>query len=388
MSTGDEGAAHHWPALDGVRGVAVLLVLAGHADLVAGDTFHFEAFRGGHLGVDIFFVLSGCLITLLLLDEHRDSSRINIRHFYARRALRLLPALFAAIVLVGLLTAIVSDAAGGKSFPATVALVAGYVANWAHAHDRSYLGWLGHAWTLSIEEQFYLLWPLVLSVLLRRRVPTARLLTGIVAVIVACMAYRVVGVGTGWFPNIEFQTPARADSLLVGCATAILIRRQRDHPFVRWTTSAPAGIAACLAIGAFVFASQYTRSTADMLVNGGYTLLALAVAVLLAHCILDPRPVGAVRRVLSSKPLREVGRVSYGVYLYHFPIFFAVHDTRLQRNHAVEVAVALALTALAAAASFVLVERPMLRLKRRFERPVDRATSATDDLPVTGKTYA
>jgi peptidoglycan/LPS O-acetylase OafA/YrhL len=379
---------NRWPALDGVRGVAVLLVLAGHADLVAGDRFQFEAFRGGHLGVDIFFVLSGCLITLLLLDEHGESGHIRISHFYARRALRLLPALVCAIVLVGVLTATVTHAAGGRSFPVTVALVIGYVANWAQAHDLGYLGWLGHAWTLSIEEQFYLLWPLVLSLLLRRRVRTPQLLLGLSAAIIGCMVYRILGVGLSRFPNIEFQTPARADALLVGCAAGILLTRRSAHPLVRWTASAPAGIAACVAIGGIVWMSQLTRRTATLLIDGGYTVLALAVAVLLAHCVLEPGPVGIVRRALSTRPLREIGRVSYGVYLYHFPIFLAVHESRLSRNHAVEIVASLALTASAAAASFIVLERPMLRLKRRFERPGERLTDAQATLAVTGKTVA
>ena len=134
--------------------------------------------------------------------------------------------------------------------------------------------------------------------------------------------------------------------------------------------------------------SQHDRGTTELLLDGGYTFLALIVAVLLAHCILEPGPIGPIRKLLSTGALRLVGRVSYGLYLYHFPIFFAVHETRLSRNHALEVIASLTLTAVAATLSFVFIERPMLRLKRRFERPGDRVTTASADEPVTGKPYA
>ncbi|MFW9929612.1 MAG: acyltransferase family protein, partial [Candidatus Thorarchaeota archaeon] len=148
------------PQLDGMRGIAVLAVIAFHA----GISF----MPGGFIGVDIFFVLSGFLITSLLIREYDKYKDINFKHFYIRRALRLLPALILLLILFSVLSVFFLQWTQAKSNLEDALIVLFYVANWARAFHIHGAGWLGHAWSLSIEEQFYILWPITLIFLLKR----------------------------------------------------------------------------------------------------------------------------------------------------------------------------------------------------------------------------
>ena len=348
----------HLPALDGVRGLAAIAVVWYHIDLIVG----YRRFEGGFLGVDVFFVLSGCLITMLLVGEHDRFDGITLRAFYARRGLRLLPALAVVTVLVLALGVWRSEAVG-TSPVRTVAAVALYVANWALAVDPGSLGWLGHAWSLSIEEQYYLLWPPVLALLLRRGARPARVVTGLAVVAVAAAAYRYLGTRAGWGVGIYWHTPARADAVVLGSAVGIVLARNRE--WLAWATRPVVGVVAALGVAA-TFA--YTGADSGWLPRGGSSAVALAAALLVAYAA-QPASTGPVRRLLELAPLRLAGRTSYGLYLYHLPIVFAVHRVRWHGGHHHRQAfVAVVLTVLATWLSFVAVERPALRLKRRFER--------------------
>ena len=208
----------NWPALDGVRAIAILSVMDVH--------LYAWAPRSGFYGLTIFFVLSGFLITSLLLDERTTFGRIDLRRFYARRALRLLPALVAlcaVFLLVSLLSG--TPAPEMRHNLLEVAAVLGYVTNILGAFDVFQLRHLGHLWSLAIEEQFYFLWPIALFFALRRRATAAQLFWVVVAAATASTIARVAL----WLQHrpdklrVAFGPDTRASELLVGCAAAILV---------------------------------------------------------------------------------------------------------------------------------------------------------------------
>ncbi len=217
------------PALDGLRAVAVIAVLLFHGG-VAGA-------RGGFLGVDVFFVLSGYLITMLLLREQQATGRIALGAFWARRARRLLPALFFVLAAVAVYAAFLVEPQARLSLRLDGLATLGYVGNWRQlGAEGGYFAQgatpspLRHTWSLSIEEQFYLVWPLVVVALLRgRRLTRSRVRRVLVVAAVAALASAVlmsVLLG-GDVSRVYYGTDTRAQSVLVGCALAALLRLRR-----------------------------------------------------------------------------------------------------------------------------------------------------------------
>jgi peptidoglycan/LPS O-acetylase OafA/YrhL len=330
------------PQLDGVRALAVLAVVGVHADL--------PFTLGGGVGVDIFFVLSGFLITTILVREVNGSGRIRLGAFYARRALRLFPAL----ILVAAVTAIVwaafpwapmrSDTLWG-----TLAAVT-YTSSWVRAFDLSGLAYMGHAWSLSVEEHFYLVWPLLLLLFARTRRFRGLVLT----VTAAAITYRVLAdTLLDWSAERIYNGPdTRAEQLLIGCSLAVLL--YRSH---RRVGLGPALIAAGLLTAAVLVPIELT------LIPGGSTVAGVAAAVLIAHMVTDER--SWLVRLLATPPLVWVGERSYGIYLWHRPIFGLLFGAGLAAP--VMAGLGLALTLIIPALSYRFVEQPFLRMKRRYE---------------------
>ncbi|HYY43243.1 MAG TPA: acyltransferase, partial [Pyrinomonadaceae bacterium] len=301
----------HRPELDGLRGISILLILYYHFKLS-------QQLPGGFLGVDIFFVLSGFLITSLLVEEWTGTGRISLRQFYARRALRLLPALG---VLLGAMCAIaalfLSRQRAVDVYIASL-LTLFYVTNWAAALQlvRS-LGPLGITWSLAIEEQFYLLWPPLLAVMLRlgwTRRSILLVLTGLVLLVVG---YRALLWGRGVnFGRLYYSSHTRADSLLLGCIAGLLVAWDlvgRGARMACWLKTL-----ALVAVLLLVVLVNVIDSTAPFLYCGGFALVALAVAVLLLALTLAPPKLLLVP--LRFAPLTWVGRISYALYLWHWPV--------------------------------------------------------------------
>jgi len=333
-------------------------------------SYHVGLIRGGFLGVDIFFVLSGFLITTLLMGEWARTGRISLGNFYARRALRLLPALVALIVVCDVAVMLIArlywpEVFGpvvlGMAYASVAALL--YMANWVVASVQT-LWILGHTWSLSIAEQFYLVWPLCLLALLRWARRRGAMLTLLLLGISASLVLKVALVRAhSSILRIFFGVDTRFDELLIGCVVGA---------FVSWgllpgsrRSSGPLGAAAVT--GAALLALLLWRAgwREPVMLGGGMTAAA-AAGVLIAEII--SRPSGWLASALGRQPLVGIGRIFYGLYLWHFPIVYgcsalAVDGTPPDFPRA---ALAVGLSFLAAAASFRWIERPMLKIKRRF----------------------
>jgi len=354
-----EGGVHlrPMPALDGLRGLAVAGVLAFHAGHLVG----------GYLGVDLFFVLSGFLITSLLLAEGRASSAIDLVRFWSRRARRLLPALAGVMVAVAAYAWLLAD-------PVELARIRGdglatlaYIANWrAVVSEQDYFDLfispspLQHTWSLAIEEQFYLAWPLVVygAVRWRRGRPLAATVGGIAVVgAVASVAWMAVLHDGGDANRVYYGTDTRVASILVGAALAAWLAA---HGPVRTTASrwAVEG-AGLLGVVALAVAWTSVEGSTEGLYRGGLFALALATAAIIASAA-HPRA-GPLARTLRLAPLRWLGLASYGVYLWHWPIYIVLDERRTGIDGWPLVMVRVTVTLVVAAASYVLVEQPMRR---------------------------
>jgi peptidoglycan/LPS O-acetylase OafA/YrhL len=363
------------PALDGLRGIAVLLIFLAHTEEIFLLSWviqsHGNGFlQGGVLGVDLFFVLSGFLITALLLREQAEHGRARLGSFYARRALRLLPALF-ALLAVQAIYAVVTHLPKDIEVSTIVAAVFYYL-NWYWAAGNTVAAGLSNLWSLSVEEQFYLVWPALLFLFfgLRRRVATV---TAVLVIAIAVVfVHRIMLWNDGAsIIAIFVRTDTRADSLLIGVLLAQLWVRRR-------TPTRGLGIAAWIGALVFFLCVAFTRAATGILFPpknaflylGGFTVVALAgAAVILAT--VEGRWSGS--RLLSWSPLRAVGRVSYGLYLWHLAVFTAVARYCSHWPVVPEIGFAWALSAAFTIASWNVVERPFRSWKNRLgpARPAD-----------------
>jgi peptidoglycan/LPS O-acetylase OafA/YrhL len=338
-------------ALDGVRGLAILPVVSLHA---------FGLPKEGGLGVDLFFVLSGFLITTLLLEEFAEAGCVSLRRFYRRRAARLLPALGALLVVAAFAARHLSDWLA-------IAFAGTYTLNIAAASQPygHFGGVLGHLWSLAAEEQFYLLWPPLLVLCLRRGRPhLARLLLLLIcAVAIERLALALQGAGIA---RLYFAPDAHADPILVGCLFAVLWRSGRVAP------SRMAGpIAMLLVVTGYL---TLDRSGGLLFATPVRTAFAIACAVMIVSAVGG----GTINHILEFRPLTFLGRISYSLYLWHWPVLVwagaAVGD-----HHPIRTAFVVPVVFAIATASYYGVERP---LRARWRHP--RATRIAFPVPATG----
>jgi peptidoglycan/LPS O-acetylase OafA/YrhL len=346
------GSKQHILALDGLRGIAVINVMFSHGlpSLIPGAFF----------GVDIFFVLSGYLITTLLLKEHSRYGRIDFLRFYARRALRLLPALL--LVLVSIMLVCVALQAIGRVdknmvrsnfIDGLIALL--FATNWARVFTTHGQGLFSHTWSLSLEEQFYLIWPalLVLGLRLTRR-------RWLLALGTALLTYVVLDLRNWGYQvtkSFDFVFVTRMEPVLIGCVLALLLdesgvfdglkRRRKLFAFV-----APVAVVllvcclmAWLKVGQFAF-----------VVVGAVT------AVLVLNVLIDSD--GWLSRMLAARWLVWMGSISYGLYLWHLPIYSLGAYLGFSPMQIAIVGSALSVTL--AACSYLTIERRALKYKQRF----------------------
>jgi peptidoglycan/LPS O-acetylase OafA/YrhL len=370
----------YYPALDGLRAVAVSVVLAGHLR----PSWEVNPAEG----VYIFFVLSGFLITGILMQEQRARGEVSFANFYARRALRLLPALIVCLMVSSILVVTLHPEhlhATKIGVPASLF----YYSNWVRAFssDVQILGPFGHTWSLSVEEQFYLLWPIPLIWAYRRSARLALALAlGLALGSLVCrtLMYDLHAADThiynGLETNIEF--------LRAGCAVAILQPRAPE----KTTGYIILGLVAAFALAAQIHPLTRGWLNAVVIPELRLTVTTLGAAMLIYVLAAGVR-IPILSPILEFGPVRWIGRISYGIYLYHVLVFFLLPPLpeAVQRVLAVVHARNLSRigTVLAVAAlSYYAIERPFLRMKSRFrkgsrsrQRPAGVAAAATDGAP-------
>jgi peptidoglycan/LPS O-acetylase OafA/YrhL len=355
------GLLPHFPALDGLRGLAVVGVVAFHAQLPGSN--------GGFLGVSTFFTLSGFLITSLLLTERRATTGIDIRQFWKARFRRLMPASLAALSLAVLFGVMAADAVQRRNLAGDVIASLAYVANWRFLlAQQSYADIFGqaspvaHFWSLAIEEQFYVLYPLMAWWLLVRR----RVGRGLFAAVLGVLAAASVGLGLSGLLSpdaIYYSTPTRAAELLAGAllAVAMFDRRVTIPLATNRTVQRVVGGAGLAALVACLFLWVVTEQSGDRspwLYKGGlpaYSLLTMAVI------LAAVTPWGPVKSILATPALRRLGLLSYGIYLYHWPVFVWLDPHHVALPGPALLGLRLAVTALLAVVSFHFLETPIRR---------------------------
>ncbi len=363
-----------WPALDGMRAVAVIAVAM----------YHIGVLPGGYLGVDVFFVLSGFLITSLLLREWDRRGRISFRDFYARRALRLFPALGCVLVVAAgfawllYLAGGVGDRQNARATLGAMPWVIGFAANWVRALDPSgpigSLGALGHTWSLAVEEQFYLAWPALLTVTVRRCLSRKAVAVTLAILAVADMVYRGVLAQAGaGYDRIYYGADTHCDGLLIGCALAFWMA-SRQHQVAsrpaRWLLRCAAWAGAAVLGVVFAIGQQ-----ADAALAISAAVLATAAIVL---AVVRREVPGGIGRLLCSRPAARIGQLSYGLYLWQYVTLAAAEALVVPATGyhpgggAGRLLLAAALTAslgasyAAAAFSYRYIEAPALALRQRL----------------------
>lgn len=374
-------------ALDGLRTIAVLLVLCFHVKLPGLD--------GGFLGVDIFFVLSGFLITSLLVREITERGRADLATFWMRRVLRLLPASLLVISMVMTWAAIWAPPEKRAALGSDALWSLLYVANWRFIDTAGYYAEDGtfsplrHVWSLAVEEQFYVVWPLLLVLLtvpllgrlnggtddaaedpasLRRQ---RRRAVAQVALPVA-LAFTGVSIGLLWVlydpTSVErayMGTDAKAFEPLIGAATALLVLRTRAREWISRHSQVLIWLG-LLNIVAGVLVLHEEGGPRGAYFHGGAAIFALGCAVLVAATALADRQRG-IALLLGSAPLAYLGRISYGIYLWHWPICLVLAAE--QAFNPIRALAVLGLTILVASASYHLVEYPIRTGRLRKARP-------------------
>jgi peptidoglycan/LPS O-acetylase OafA/YrhL len=354
----------HIPALDGLRGVAVLAVMFYHLELLVpwlGPISH-----GGFLGVDIFFVLSGFLITSVLLKEQSKTGQINLKNFYMRRIFRLIPAYWVFLAVLFLFGNYLLSPLAAKTiydnYSYNFILAFLYLMNWNRASaETAVAGNLNHTWSLSIEEQFYIFWSLVMYLAFsekRSRKTIFFITIGSVAVVICWRIGRALN-GTP-YDVMYYSTDTRIDALLIGCA-ASMIYMWKLVPASFFKTAYFNLLVFVMYIGAvWVF---FNASSKDIsLYTALLPLFTASTAIIILW--LMTREKTPVHFLLENKFLGWIGKISYGLYLWHFLAYEFSKETFSSAE--VQITAGIILAFAVSALSYYLVEQPFLKIKNRF----------------------
>jgi len=315
--------------------------------------------------VDIFFVLSGFLITSLLIEEWEKFGSIRLRHFFARRALRLLPALVVLITVMVAWHLFVAPRTAARRTAIDGLIALFYSSNWMFALGlREPAHVFAHTWTLSIEEQFYLWWPVVLLFLLRRCGSRVSLLHWVLLGVFVLVTEKVVlfaRMETGTYNWLNYATDARADTLLVGCTAAILLSARPIPQNGRFGTTLKC-LAWFIGIPGLLIIDIPAAWFAEVSLIGLHLTIGLLAMLVVVEAVVSEE--GLLGRLLSQTWLVCIGKISYGLYLWHYAIFSEVQARKWPLPY--ELSAELGLTMVATVISFYLIERPALKLKARF----------------------
>ena len=376
----------HVPALDGLRGLSVLGPLMFHARR--------SALPGGFLTIDLFFVLSSYLIVSIALNEWDRTNRLDVLAYAGRRARRLLPALYVCALTLSIYLAVTARSRQVPRWTGGIVSSLAYVANWHEIFAKvSYFEQFAspspvyHTWSLAIEEQFYVIVPIVLILAMRRSPKHGKAILGIGALVAAvASALWMAYLHTGGDPSrVYYGTDTRAQGLLIGIALAVGVNR--------WgPVRTPWGRRACIA-GAYVGVAyvvyavrEESQTTTWIFDRGGFLLLAVAASLVVLGVTQPSR--GPLHRALATSPTRALGRITYGVYLYHWPIFLLVITPKRLAESRWWTVAALALSIAVATVAYLAFERPVMRRQWPFgigpARPVALASAGVAMLALIG----
>lgn len=348
----------HRPTLDGVRALAVLLVLIHHVEFITPLTYAY--LPGGFLGVDLFFVLSGFLITSLLIEEFNGHGLISLSRFYMRRALRLLPAVGAAL-LVSLVAGLIVGFESIGMTPLRTASIFFYFTNWVRAFETPELWLLAHFWSLAIEEQFYLVWPVVLFSLLRRGIGHRK-----VVIIVSLAALGSIAWMTFLWSHrlpvlrVYSGSDTRGHTLLIGCLLALVL--QWGFIPSTWARNNVVQLLGYFSLVLFLLASLWLQVGDPFLYRGGFALVAICAAGLILSVLFSKS--GFIHSVMTHQIALWLGKRSYGLYVWHWPIYFLLG--KIGGSAFILKSVAIVLTLGVAALSYRFIESPFLKMKLRY----------------------
>lgn len=340
----------HFASLDGLRCLSIVWVIGFHCQLT--DFWH-DVFRTGQYGVSLFFVISGFLITTLLLREQRANGEISLKAFYLRRTLRIFPLYYAALALYTVLVVVVEHGQERADFFHNLPFFATYTNNWFVDKDASERVIFAFAWSLATEEQFYLAWPWIVRFSKRWYLP--------VIAISGALAFDLCAEGAaalGWLGDEHSQTlrilTSIASPICAGCILAYIFDRRASFRFA-WRIlghrlSAPLAL---IAVGV-TYAYQLEP------------VMILAMVLLVGACCI--RNDNGLARLLSNPPVRYVGMISYGIYLLHMLAMNATKKIRHEHDF-LFLAIAFVMSIALASASYWFYEMPFLRFKNRFRRP-------------------
>lgn len=337
------GTGGRIPALDGLRGIAVTAVLLFHTSS--------SPLPGGYLGVDLFFVLSGFLITGILLTEARRDGRIALGSFWLRRARRLAPPLLLLLLLLGIVRSLLPQGFS-EAWRADILAALTYTTNWWEiAQSGDYFAQFGpvspvqHTWSLAIEEQFYLLFALFMALVARRRIGRRPLLVLLLVATVGSIATMLWATMSGDLAWAYFGTVPRLQALLIGAMLAVLLRAgPGPAALARWRD--PVGVVGLLGL-AVLLAGTWPPTFGPL-----YTVVALCAAAVIWSAVGGGRLAG----LLAWRPLVLLGLISYGVYLWHWPLFLWLQEGDASMQAQVG---SFVLTVAVAVGSYVAVERPV-----------------------------
>jgi len=342
------------PELDGLRGISILAVMFFHSG---------SAMIGGYIGVDVFFVLSGFLITSIIVNEYNETSALNYKVFYIKRLLRLGPALIFMLITFTLLSYLFlsEEKASSNLIDALISLF--YVSNWARVFELHPPDWLGHTWSLSIEEQFYFLWPIVLVTILR--LCKSRWTVAFIAFSIAILAWFLriyLTLDGSSYTRVYFGLDTRADALMIGCVLGIitsssLLTDKIQKILSKWLFVLAPVIVIYLGIVAFTMAADHPQTNYWVFFS-----VALSTAIFLAHLLINSKTL--IHKLLSMKWLVWVGSISYGLYLWHYPIFRLMKSLEYQWEVIMTLGVIVTFTI--SIFSYYVLEKPILKMKKRY----------------------
>jgi len=316
MSNSVKKQFRYMPGLDGLRALAVLSVIAYHLKLPGTS--------GGFLGVTVFFVLSGYLITDLLIAEWSITKKIDLKNFWVRRAKRLLPGMFTLILVVIATVSIFHPSLIASLKQDSIAAVFYYSNWWYIFHDLSYFesfgppSLLNHFWSLAVEEQFYILWPIIILIglhFMKRK--SLLFLVTITGAIISTLLMALLFIPGSDPSRVYYGTDTRAFSLLIGAALAMMWPSRKLTNKVSASGRLTLDIMGLFGLIMFLCMVWKTNQYDSFLYQGGMFLLSLTTAMLIAAIA---HPASFIGRALAMRPLKWVGLRSYGIYLWHFPV--------------------------------------------------------------------